>query len=462
MGRRLPWLLVSTLGLAGCLRLRGEPLQCYKQGDCGSEQVCRNGQCVSGAVQACPGGVCTPVATGGCSGTGCGVVECSLALKDQCVPYGCEQGQCLSSCSGAQECAPGFGCHGGFCLKSSGAACSQASECIGGYCCSGSCSDVSCAGGDPCAGCADPFVCVDGACIAPCANKACGTSYGVDCGECPSGQFCNSEQACRLDCEVGDYICLFNSVSQCQGEDYPTWVDDCDGELICVAGDAFCRTPCTLGEPRCENGVLGSCRADGTVDLSASSAQDCRAAGLSCTERGCGEVLTQKYLEWGPHCTDEIFFSAGLFQATQDITLYRFASPIDVFGPVTITYRVHESDQAGGPFYELWEGAVSMPGGGEFRHLGPLAPFVPLVGGRYYLLSVERSNTWAKIQCPREGGVIDEVAALRPIGVGLALPLSSDLLFVESFLPGVVPFDVELFTPKDLAGPPMGGAGGAL
>jgi hypothetical protein len=464
MGRRLSWLLVSTLGLAGCLRLRGEPLECYKQGDCGSGQVCRSGQCVSGAVQACPGGVCTPVATGGCSGTGCGVVECSLALKDQCVPYGCEAGVCKTSCSTSDDCSLAYDCVRSQCLKADGATCEAAGECAGANCCGDSsglfCSSSPCPVQE-CATCVYPDRCESGICFSACTNKECGEVNGVACGECASGEHCTADNLCERDpCSPLGFFCSFASLMSCEGEPYGRWIDDCAGGLICVPGDSSCRTPCGAGEMRCENGVLGTCRADGTVDLASAEAQDCAAQGYDCTEQGCGTVTADPYADYGPECGETIYASAGLYLATEDLLLYRFAAPVVAFGAVTMTYRIHESVQGQGPFFQIWEGAVFLSGISGMRHLAGPPAFLPLTKDHYYLLSVERSSSWGRIQCPRSDGV-GQTGPLASLRVGLELPAIDSSMTVSGFAPGVVPFDIELFTPAEVS-LGMGGAGGTL
>lgn len=450
--------LVALFGLPGCTRLMGKaPPVCGWDIECAATSWCSNGQCVASKCAAEP---------------------------SACAPYACGQRACTTFCQSDDACAPGAKCELGQCVVPTGPvvpSCLSDLQCPSGLCCwAGTCEYCGiddpglcpicqagevCENGtciDPCAGvfCGSGEVCDGGLCEPACAGKECGTEGGVNCGVCDSGEVCGVGQLCvSAACDTEAPLCVDGGVAVCE-QGALVVAQDCGADLVCVSGDLFCRMPCEEGERRCVDGVLGECNADGAVDITRQTALDCGAQNLNCTELGCGDVLELRPTGVSTPCLEGQAAIAGLYQAMDDAILYRFAATVQIQRGATLTYRVHEADDSAGPFEKIWEGQVPFSAGLPLQHVGPLAPLLPLKGGKYYLLSVERSSLWAQIYCLMSDASFPR-GSLVPTGKGAELANLEEPLDVSQWEDGIAPFDIDLFVPAPSGVGGAGGAGGA-
>ncbi|MBI4705981.1 MAG: SBBP repeat-containing protein [Deltaproteobacteria bacterium] len=105
------------------------------------DTVCRGAAGPCDAVEICDG------AGGECPADAL-VPDGQPSAGDKCTPYQCdgEKPACPSACAGDGDCAAGYACKGGLCLKAGGQACGGAGECASGFCADGVCCDEACAG----------------------------------------------------------------------------------------------------------------------------------------------------------------------------------------------------------------------------------------------------------------------------------------------------------------------------
>ncbi|HOX47522.1 MAG TPA: hypothetical protein PK668_28270, partial [Myxococcota bacterium] len=108
---------------------------------------------LAAADTACRAGSCThgvETDTTYCNGT---TVDCPAATTSPCDPYTCGPDACLATCSGANDCLPGYRCDAGSCVSAGaqGAPCLAAAECLSEFCVDGFCCDGACTG--QCEGC---------------------------------------------------------------------------------------------------------------------------------------------------------------------------------------------------------------------------------------------------------------------------------------------------------------------
>jgi len=152
---------------------------CITAGPCGSAQ-CTAG---SGLCEYIPSLCNTPGCSGGVeiSPAMCQDGVCPAASKVACAPYGCNQFECLTSCSTDSDCTSGYFCNGSACdqLQSAGSRCFEDGGCISGSCLSKNCCTSPCITNGPCAatGCDSSGACTypSGACDAGgnCSNGVC-------------------------------------------------------------------------------------------------------------------------------------------------------------------------------------------------------------------------------------------------------------------------------------------------
>jgi hypothetical protein len=185
--------------------------------------VCRSAECAAGP---------TAESAHRCDGEG----NCESQGGELCAPYACVAADvsCLSSCTLASHCAPGFGCDTatGQCLRATGLTCEEDEECLTESCCDGICRDVA----------SDMFHC--GECGLECENPNGGT-------RCFAG-------VCHPDCSTGWGDCDDDPTNGC--EQLLTTIEHCgDCDDPCELPNAI--TSCTSGNcllTGCEPGY-GNC-----------------------------------------------------------------------------------------------------------------------------------------------------------------------------------------------------------
>jgi len=127
----------------------------------GSDVACRAAKCSDGAL----------IAAASCNGTG----ACPAEVKAACAPFGCPAGgtACATSCKTLDDCAPGFLCNDGACVKPT-SRCSDDARSV-----------IDATGrAAPCA----PLKCREGACIERCATS----------DDCIAGTICDGAGKCVL------------------------------------------------------------------------------------------------------------------------------------------------------------------------------------------------------------------------------------------------------------------------
>ena len=322
--------------------------QCASNADCGSCQVCVNGQCQGTGVVECfddadclSGFRCQTYEDQPCANH-CVDLTCDMLDCDPSVPHcdlyfsPCPSGQvcveeykgCCGHCEAAQcasdaDCGACAACVGGTCMGLGDVSCLNDADCLAGETCVidplNPCAN-HCAQAVPCAvdtDCAPCQACVNGACVTP---APAGCLSDADCAEgevCEQGlpgdcqNHCVPAQiGCTTDADCGAcQVCVAN---QCQG----TGLVACAEHADCAA-DQFCHQ--VLGEPcknACEALPDGACR----------DAADCP-EGSQCVAlpdgSGLGDCVVTACVEdadCGPcgMCVDSACQGAGLVVCTTD------------------------------------------------------------------------------------------------------------------------------------------------
>jgi len=265
---------------------------CAVDADCGTCQVCVDGQCLGTGVVQCfddadclAGFRCQTYADQPCKNhcvdLTCDLLDC-LPSDVSCDPYfspcpagqvcvepyqGC-CGQCQAAgCASDADCGACAACIGGSCMGLGDISCLVDTDCAYGETCvvdpANPCAN-HCAPAQPCAvdtDCAPCQACVEGVCATPAP-----TGCLVD-ADCPAGQVCAQglpgdcqnhcepkAVACATDADCG--ACAVCVANQCQG----TGVLACADHADCAA-DQYCHQ--VLGEPcknACEPLPAGACR----------------------------------------------------------------------------------------------------------------------------------------------------------------------------------------------------------
>jgi len=271
---------LSALCLAGCdsdSSVNSEKLQCTSKADCGSQQICQDGECVAEPEPEVPK-------------PNCGNLTCKddqTCINKKCVnnsllcggvlcnsEEACVDGQCLeksSLCDGV-KCGQDQVCVDLVCKNvgdCGGLACSDEEVCLYNVCHkAGDCGGLTCAEGEVCyegecrlsgkcggIKCNDDELCLDGVCklegdcggIACAENEYCLNDYCYErlkCGDviCEPGETCNADGVC----EKGEYCIVDAHTAMWCGND-------------CCDDDSFCgsRTHCCNYDNACGNDCCG-------------------------------------------------------------------------------------------------------------------------------------------------------------------------------------------------------------
>jgi hypothetical protein len=236
-----------------------EPGGCTSTADCGSFELCVDGECVEtwpcevdgdcDAGWACLDGYCQPGEPMGCDADG----DC--AEGEVCIDGLCVEESGGPECAADAECSDGEYCVAGACYVAATEACESDGDCGGGWqCVEGECSpgagpdcaaDADCAAGESCvygeclggctadADCTAGAVCVDGACVDQGDAAACASD--TDCAE---GALCVNGvclAGCITDAGCGGDLCLDGKcvaapVPECAAD------ADCGPGFVCGAG----------------------------------------------------------------------------------------------------------------------------------------------------------------------------------------------------------------------------------
>jgi hypothetical protein len=194
-----------------------------------------NGKCDGiGNCQLYPAGaVCSPAhcdgsslhLAGTCAGTG---AACADNGTEDCLPYNCFGGACLTSCSYDYDCSTGFRCNTGThtCMKGIGQSCTTGSECYDGYCCNNKCTDLN----EPnnCGSCGNVCQQVHGTnnCYYGTCGPQCDTGYGNCDGNGNNGcetDFSSSPNSCGNAVDLGSTCSDDECYDGFLGCDNATW-----------------------------------------------------------------------------------------------------------------------------------------------------------------------------------------------------------------------------------------------
>jgi hypothetical protein len=280
----------------------GETGACDGKGAC--EQYGKETQC---AAETCSGDSHAPVSL--CNGAGACMraagVKCPGNLL--CGP----NGQCLTACTGNQDCAGGLMCQAGQCRKlaAAGDSCSGNGDCLSNVCGKGRCCKGACAAQPPCGNtgaCDASGECAKAGTDVMCAGESCtaNTQFPArSCngqGQCPpqgSGSPCPNSLKCGGnqcltrcstdgDC-AGGQICQNGTCQQAASNGQGCQSDGQCSSKHCVRG-ICCKTTCAAGGGVCGNS--GACQADGN---------SCQkgASGTKCSDAGCSSDRTQEVSE---------------------------------------------------------------------------------------------------------------------------------------------------------------------
>jgi hypothetical protein len=235
------------------------PNECPAEGTpCGRTGFCSGfrGACqypLPGTV--CQAPSCTADLTGSnradqCNGTG----TCVDNGVQSCLPFKCNQatGTCRTSCTADADCATGYRCKNGQCLKDNGQACVANNECFSGACCSGICRDTTSDLGH-CGACGSVCDlanaserCVNGTCTL----VACDAGWGNCDGNTPNG--CETPLNTNSNCGACGSVCApANATGTCS-----------TGTCLvasCLNGFANCDGSHTNGCERRMDTCSGSC-----------------------------------------------------------------------------------------------------------------------------------------------------------------------------------------------------------
>ena len=228
--------------------------------------------------------VCAPPSCSGgrlnTAGTCDGLGRCGSPGIQDCAPYACASGACISHCTGDGDCAAGHTCVNGSCgPKALGQPCSAGGECASGFCADGVCCATACTGS--CRSCAlstslgtcasaplgsvDPHhVCVDQHASSCATDGTCDGTGG--CHIYPSGTVCAPES-----CTTGIYT--------------PT--STCDTNGNCRAPDGISCAPYVCNGGRCYT----ACGSDASC-----------ASGNTCVQGSCGPKPNGAFCSAGPEC----------------------------------------------------------------------------------------------------------------------------------------------------------------
>lgn len=258
---------------ARCVAAACEPLT-GQGGACISGSDCLSGSCAQGVCcdRACDGACerCDSVGTAGV----CSPVPESTQVT-ACGAYACDgvNGACPTTCTTAQQCAPGHFCGSGACIpfKGSGEACTANVQCSTGFCADGVCCDSACSGS--CDVCNDPGA------PGTCSPAASGSAGSPACG---MGVVCNGSLAdCPITCTSGCPSNTYCSGTYCSAKKEQGVA--CTAATQCLSG--FCNDGVC-----CDSACSGNCdtcaaaqgaRADGVCTLQAPT-RICRGATSAC------------------------------------------------------------------------------------------------------------------------------------------------------------------------------------
>ncbi len=200
---------------------------------CGSNKTCGSGICGLNGSGNCCAAPCS-TATAICGATGCDDAGACVYPAPCPGHLACNDAgtACDSTCNSSADCAEGFSCNAGLCVKPEPVgSCTENDDCLSGVCGldgTGYCCVSACFQGAPCgaSGC-DPF---SGACQYPDAGVACGQEM------CAGGLF-QPAPACQLgSCIAGQSIDC--APYQCNAGGCLT---SCNSDADCVHG--YCDLP---------------------------------------------------------------------------------------------------------------------------------------------------------------------------------------------------------------------------
>ena len=217
------------------------------------------------------------------AGTCDGLGTCLSPGMQNCSPYRCVNGACLSKCTGDADCVSGHACQTMSCgKKTNGQPCMFPSECVSNHCVDGVCCDQACSGG--CRSCA--LLATLGTCT-PVPNGAddprntCPTQAASTCGN--DGK-CDGAGGCRK--YRPGTVC---AAEHCESNVY-TPESTCNATGACVAPDALSCVPYACNGGKC----FGSCTVDGNCS-----------AGNVCVGNSCGKKPN------GAFCSDRTECASG-------------------------------------------------------------------------------------------------------------------------------------------------------
>jgi hypothetical protein len=248
---------------------------------CGLTGVCDG---VGGCTKYAPETVCSvPSCSGGrlnTAGTCDGLGTCRPPGVEDCAPFGCASGACISRCTNDNDCASGHSCVNGSCgAKMLGQPCSASSECASSFCADGVCCATACAGS--CRSCAlstslgtcspvslgavDPHdVCIDHRASSCATDGTCDGTGG--CRTYPAGTECAPET-----CAAGIY----------------TPASTCDTNGNCRAPDEISCAPYICNGARC----YAACGSDASCSN-----------GNACLQGSCGPKPNGAFCSAGSEC----------------------------------------------------------------------------------------------------------------------------------------------------------------
>ncbi len=245
---------------------------------CGTNGVCDG----AGACQKHPSGTtCVPASCSGtvlfktdqCNGSG----TCMDGGSQQCSPFACLGGACLTTCSLDAQCASSAYCSGMTCLSKMlvGQACIASNQCQTGHCVDGVCCDTVCAGSCSACSASKKGSGADGECGVVAAD----TDPDEEClneGEptCGFNGVCDGGGACQK--FVAGTVC---ADPWCAGTFLNT-LDTCDGGGACADGGIVDCAPFAC--------AMGGCLTDCTNDAECAPAAYCDGA-VCLPEKATGE-----------------------------------------------------------------------------------------------------------------------------------------------------------------------------
>ena len=247
-----------------------DPGGCTTTGDCGSFELCIDGECVETSPcevdgdcdpgWVCQDGFCQP----GDEPPSC-TVDADCAEGDVCVDGACVEDSVGPECAADGDCAEGEHCVAGACVVAQVDECETDADCGGGWTCrDGEChpgtgpecsADADCGEGETCVygecldGCASDAecdtgaVCIDGTCVDQEDAAACAAD-----ADCADGEICANGAClpgCTTDADCGGDRCVDGKCVKAPEPDCASDAD-CGPGFVCASGAC---APKDSGEP---------------------------------------------------------------------------------------------------------------------------------------------------------------------------------------------------------------------